>query len=230
MKSNLKPPPFIALKLLQWLLPESVKDDIFGDLNEEFYHSNRSVTSNKIWFWQQTITTCTRYNMNKKTAVSFALATLSISIFYVMLVAIAYLAYGEDGGVYNNGYWTSGAVHLFFIEPVFWQTLSGTILSNITLGLFINIPSIIWTGFSLILVKQLNTRYKLDMKTYGVIMLSLISLPYLWGIAYFKLNVVPLRESGPIIAFMWMSILYLILPLGYSLMTKIQSQTSAQNI
>ena len=218
-----KHPPKAALKLLNWLLPEQVKDDILGDLQEEFHQSEQSPQAKQLWFWRQSITTCMRYNMNSKTLTSLALATLSISIFYALLTAIVFLSNGIDE-VFNKDYWSSGALHLFFAEPIFWQNLSGQQLNQVTPALFGNTPSIVWAGLGLTAIKLLNNRYKMGLKVYSYVALLTLTLPYIWGVFYFSLNTVPLKQSGPIIAFMWLPILFLILPLGFGLISKIRKQ------
>lgn len=224
MKSaNNQTPPGLALKLLSWLIPDHFKDDIAGDLIEEFNKSDRSSAANQLWFWQQTMGTCWRYTMTWQTLVSLGLAVMSLTMFLVMTTAVTFLAYGE-GQVYSNDYWVTGAVHLFFAEPVFWESLSNGLLLEATLGIFVNIPSLIWTGISLALLMLIERKQPLSLKKYITLVMALISIPYLWGMLYFMLNEVALKQAGPIIAFMWLPVLFLIVPLSYGVIRKINNQ------
>lgn len=228
MKLTKNEPPRMALVLLNKCLPDPVNENISGDLIEEFNHSNHTLFKSKYRFWLHTLSTCWRYNMNAKMLISLVLSLLAMSIFYLMLLAITFLAYG-DADAFNaldNDYWTSGAIHLFFVEPIFWQTWSGELLSQATLGLFSNTPAILWSVTGLIILIWLDRRYKLHLKTYSYIALALLTSPYLWGVLYFNLNTVPLKESGPIVAFMWSSILFLVLPLTVGLIIKIYQKRS----
>jgi len=51
MKPTNNKPPRMALVLLKKLLPDSVNDDISGDLIEEFNQSDESLLKNKYTFW-----------------------------------------------------------------------------------------------------------------------------------------------------------------------------------
>jgi hypothetical protein len=81
---NKKPPKF-ALALLHYPLPNLVKDDIAGDLIEEFSQSIEILLISKYIFRLHTLTLCWRYNMNNRVALSFGLASASIELFYALI-------------------------------------------------------------------------------------------------------------------------------------------------
>jgi hypothetical protein len=226
MKPINNKPPRLALVLLNKLLPDSVNDDISGDLIEEFNQSSKTLFKSKYTFWLHTLSTCLRYNMNNKAAVSLVLAFISIGLFYGLIVAITFLSNADNTLVFDNSYWTNGAVHLFFFEAEFWQLFGNQELSETSWQLFINIPSVLWFLFSCTWLYCLDKKYLLNLQSFAILALTFLSLPYLLGVAYFNLFDVPLRESGPIIAFMWLSILYLILPLSFGLIRKVHQQAS----
>ncbi|MFT4808347.1 MAG: hypothetical protein ACI9LX_001677 [Paraglaciecola sp.] len=154
------------------------------------------------------------------------LAFISIGLFYALIVAITFLSNADNTLVFDNSYWTNGAVHLFFFEAEFWQLFVNQELSETSWQLFINRPSVLWFLFSCTLLYCLDKKYLLNLQSFAILALTFLSLPYLWGVAYFNLFNVPLRESGPVIAFMWLSILYLILPLSLGLIRKVHQQAS----
>jgi len=214
MKPIINRPPKLALVLLDKLLPTSVNDDISGDLIEEFHQSSETLFTRQYTFWLHTLSTCWRYNMNSKTAASFGLASISAGIFYALVVAITFLSNAEPTQVFDHAYWTNGSIHLFFFEAEFWQFFGKLGQAETSLNLFLNMPAILWLILSCTLLFCLDKKYQLSLRSFAITALTLISLPYIWGVAYFNLFEVPLKECGPIIAFMWISILMLILSFG----------------
>ncbi len=222
MKSTNIKPPSLALVLLNKLLPDSVNDDISGDLIEEFHQSSGTLFTSQYTFWIHTLSTCWRYNMNSKLVLSFGLTCVSIGLFYGLIVAVTFLSNADNTLIFDNAYWTNGAVHLFFFEAEFWQLFSDQGLAKTSLSMFINVPSILWFMFSCILLFSLDKKYSLSLNFFVILASISFSFPYFCGVAYFNIFDVPLKESGPIIAFMWLSILYLILPLSFGLIRKVQ--------
>ena len=110
---------------------------------------------------------------------------------------------------------------LFFIEAEYWRLFGKLGQAEISLNEFLNMPAILWLILSCTLLFCLDKKYQLSLRSFAIIALTLISLPYIWGVAYFNLFEVPLKGSGPIIAFMWISILMLILPFSFGLIRKI---------
>jgi hypothetical protein len=224
MKPINNKPPRLALVLLDRLLPASVNDDISGDLIEEFHQSSETLFTRKYTFWLHTLATCWRYNMNSKTVASFGLASISIVIFYVLVVAIIFLSNADQSQITDDAYWTNGAIHLFFFEAEFWRFFGPLGQAETSLNLFINVPSILWFLMSCTLLFFLDKKYQLSLRSFAILALTLLILPYIWGVAYFNLFEVPLKECGPIIAFMWISILMLILPFGFGLIRKVHQR------
>jgi len=164
--------------------------------------------------------------MNSKLTLSFGLASISIGIFYGLIVAVTFLSNADHTSVFDNTYWTNGAVHLAFFEAEVWQRFNDQGLAESSLLLFVNTPSILWFLFSCTLLFCLDKKYSLSLKSFAILALTFLSIPYLWGVVYFNLFDLPPKEAGPVIAFMWLSILYLILPLSVGLIRKIYQQTS----
>ena len=162
--------------------------------------------------------------MNSKTVASFGLASISIAIFYVLVVAIIFLSNAGPSQITGDAYWTNGAIHLFFFEAEFWRFFGPLGQADTSLNLFINVPSILWFLMSCTLLFFLDKKSPLSLRSFAILALTLLLLPYIWGVAYFNLFEVPLKECGPIIAFMWISILMLILPFGFGLIRKVQQR------
>lgn len=207
--------PKIPRFLLTHFLPTHVAEEITGDLLEEFHHAKRPHWQNQWWFWYQSLSVCTRFNMNYRNLMCLLLAAFALTGFFIMLLAIAFLAYGDEAA-FSGDYWTSGALHRFFMEPLFWQSLDGRYFSHVkSPDLYINIPSMLWATACLATLWLIDKKYTLTLRTYIPLALLALLTPYVVGVLQFTLYEVPLKQSGPIIAYMWISVLYLLLPLCF---------------
>lgn len=219
-------PPKLAVKLLNWFLPEDVKSEIIGDMTEEFNDSKDSLQKRKSRFWQQSITTLGQYFMTTKSLLKSAVFSLSIVVFLALSVAVTFLSHGEDDGkIYSNSYWTNGHIHLFFTESNFWDFISKT-PKLMEPHLFINTPSIVWTFACICLLLLVRNRDWFTHKIFCITALVMLFTPYLCGVIAFKVNDIPLNQSGPVIAIMLLSIWYLILPLSYFFAKSLNKDTS----
>jgi hypothetical protein len=217
MKSPHPAPPRLAVMLLELVLPDPVSEHISGDLQEEFSQLEQPLIKRQLWFWRQSISACWRYSMNRSLLLSSVIAVFSLIVCGMMMLAVVYLSNGDDE-VFYNSYWTTGAVHNLFFEPLFWQAVTNNVYSGISISLFINIPSIVWSSLCLGLLLWNKKRERLTISRFTIIAVVSLFSPYLFGVIYFQTNIVLTREAGPIIAFMWLPIVYLIIPLSYGLL------------
>jgi len=225
MKSFNNKPPKLALMLLNKLLPDSVNDDISGDLVEEFNQSKSSNWVNHCLFWRDTLSTCWRYSMNKQLSLSLGMTAVSLFIFYMLIKAVVFLSVADDPFFFKD-YWMNGDIHLLFVEDFFWSNSFGSNAYELDWGMLIHDWSVIWSTISFAVLYMLDKRY--DFRLFGYISLAFVVCftPYFYGMLVLRFNDIPLTEVGPLVAFMWISIIYLILPLSYGLITKIHHQTS----
>lgn len=208
-----KKAPTIPQFLLKHLLPTGIAEEITGDLLEEFHQAKTPHWHNQLWFWYQSLSVCTRFSMNYRNLICLLSAAFAVVGFFIVLSAITFLAYGDESA-FNGDYWTNGAIHRFFMEPLLWQSMDGRYLSQVTtLQLYINIPSILWASACLTILWLINKKHSLTLKTYLPLAILALFTPYVFGVLQFTLHEVPLKQSGPIIAFMWIPVLYLLLPL-----------------
>jgi len=89
-------------------------------------------------------------------------------------------------------------------------------------GLWIDGPALTYSIITLVLLKIIDQRNQFTAIKYAQIALCLMFLPYLWGSAKFMLYQISMVETGPLIATMWLSILYMILPIGFTLVKKMK--------
>ncbi|MCW8108329.1 hypothetical protein OPS25_07460 [Alteromonas ponticola] len=216
-------PPTLPMWLLNLLLPDSVKDDITGDLTEEYSRSTDTLLNKNKWFWSQTISTCWRFTMTKQNLASLGLAIISILTLGIIMHAILFLSVADDPASFHNAYWTDGNFHQFFFDAPLWQFISENNLSRLSFDMFIHLPSMAWLAIALcgfiVLKKQLHLSF-----TYQLILAaSLLMLPYIGGVTYFRLTDVALNQAGPILALMLISAFYLILPFTHLLLKELKS-------
>jgi hypothetical protein len=225
MKPINNKPPRLALVLLNKLLPDSVNDDISGDLIEEFNQSDSSNLVNQYLFWRNTISTCWGYSMNKQLSLSLAMVAVSLTIFYLLIKAVVFLSVADDPLFYKD-YWMNGDIHLLFAEGFFWSNSFGSNAYELDWGMLVHDSSVIWSTISFTVLYVLDRQHKFRLFGYASLAFIVCFTPYLCGMLILRFNDVPLTEIGPLVAFMWISIIYLILPLSYGLITKMHQQTS----
>jgi hypothetical protein len=217
MESKTKPPKY-ALRVLEWSLYEHSREEIIGDLYEQFENADRSLLANQIWFWRQTINTAFGYGRLKPYSLAIILSSICVFVFTLMVFAVAFLSYGTEA-VFDKNYWTNGNIHLLFLEKDFWQSISWANVSSINhpIAMFINIPSIIWAIFSVFILRYLY-RSKIA-SGFDFVLVAIVSLlgPYFIGYMLLISHEISLRKVGPIIAFMWIPIVYLVLPVGFAI-------------
>lgn len=221
-------------KLAQWLLnkilPNAIKDEISGDLEEEFNHyvvAEKGETAAYFWFWQQTFSTCGRYIMNTQRTKSLAIVLFSLGIFSLILMAVAYLSFVDTPNAYAGEYWYNGQIHKLFFDPLFWQLAPNAALErNIDVGYLIDINSFVWAIFSLATLYILDKKYHLSISKFSALAITLTLTPYFWGVSQFVLYEISLRQTGPLIATMWLTIFYMILPISYHVVKKLNNHNN----
>ena len=212
----------LAFGLLNVVLPKSIKADICGDLQEEFEQLQQNPT-NQInalqWLWLQTFSCSWRFIMTKQRIYSLIFASICCLIVFMLLVAINFLSVTESSA-FTQAYWTNGHIHQLFFEPALWQSLNNGFLNYFNVMMIMDPRSIIYAVVSFTVIFLLDKKYTFSSSAFALIALVLLALPYIGGFVYFQLNDVALDQSGPIIALMWLSILYLMPSLTYRLISK----------
>jgi hypothetical protein len=218
-------PPKIALALLEKCLPNSVKDEIIGDLHEQYFYSNEPLVLKQLSFWWQAMLVISRYVILSKKLIAVIISAISCAIFFVCISALLFLSNSNDAQAFSKPYWTDGNFYQFFIDPMLYQFMSTKMLEGINLQLFINLPSVLWSLGGVVFFVMLKRRSLLNLQTIAMASLILLIGPYFWGVMSFKTNEIPLQESGPIIAFSLVTVIYLIVPLTFLFVKQMLSRT-----
>ncbi|MCG8412924.1 MAG: hypothetical protein MI746_01785 [Pseudomonadales bacterium] len=83
-------PPVFALRVLELILPREIKDQLIGDLYEEFAEEESSAGAKNAsqWFWKQTVKESAYWILRERTS---ALARTLVSVFYICLLLVILL-------------------------------------------------------------------------------------------------------------------------------------------
>lgn len=221
---NIQPtPPQLAKLLLTIILPEHVKNEISGDLEEEFHQFIRAGKTENIanrWFWEQTMSTTFRYLFTKQRILSAVLILIALSTIVILFIAVTALSYGNIA-FFNNDFWSNGNIHLIFFEEKFWRFGTEKAFSYIYPNHLIDLNSAIYSVIALLMLFTLAKKFQFKLLTLSMLSLVLLLAPYIYGFALFQLASLTNKEIGPLIAFMWLPIMYMVLPITYLLIKKI---------
>ncbi len=231
---NKTAPPVLASLLLKFSLPRYLCDNISGDLEEEFYDlADRDINKARRWYWQQSLITSLIYLNKKLASAAFAAALnriLAVSVFMLMVLMVFFLSNMDSLDNYSDGAWDAlmaGRIDFFLSEPEFWGTVPGQLgAAFYDLDMYLNLPSMLFAMLSLGILLLLDKRQGLNAIKMALWGYTLCSLPYLWGLLEIATHHYAPREVGPIIAFMLISPLYLLLPVGYLVNKKLSSATA----
>ncbi|KXI28631.1 hypothetical protein [Paraglaciecola hydrolytica] len=160
-----------------------------------------------------------RFLMTKQRVYSALLVAFCVSVVAMLIIAINFLSVAESS-VFQQAYWTNGHIHQLFFAPELWQSVGAGLLSHFSLVMLFHVDAIIYAVLSFSLVYALDKKYLFSSTTFALSALVIVLIPYIGGFVYFQVNEVALKQSGPVIALMWLSVLYLMPPLTYCLMNK----------
>jgi hypothetical protein len=214
-------------KLLIICLPKKLQEDILGDLEEEYQQlltQYKGKNEPKLWLIKQTLLTCTRFIFSPNNFLITLINLFSLTLFTIMALGIIWLSSYDDPSAFSANFWQKfdTASHIVFFEPAFWQYAPQAFSEGMSFNLWLDSDAIIYSIISLILLRLVDKRFFINAKAYTILALTLMLLPYLWGSMQFLLCTIPLKETGPIIATMWLTILYMILPIGFTLVKKLK--------
>jgi hypothetical protein len=222
----------VSLWLLQHLLPNKIKDDISGDLEEEYTKyilPEQGMLKSNVWLFKQTFLTCSRYVFTYSRGLVFLAATLCLAIFLTFAFAIIWLSNMYDPTTLSELFWQNwlaGHSHQVFFEPAFWQYLPEAYKYVFDINLWFDSIACLYTILALYFLAKIDKSKQLSVIKYIFLAIIFMVLPYLWGTYQFMFNDIALKKSGPIVATMWLTILYMILPVGYQIVRKLACQKS----
>ncbi|MCG7532547.1 hypothetical protein MHM98_14505 [Psychrobium sp. MM17-31] len=217
-------PPALARLILAVVLPRHLVDDVCGDLEEEFQlqiQEKPSVASAQYWYWHQVVGASCHYLFTKTRVISAVISLFSIFIFLALYGAVSLLSYGEQA-FFIDDFWYNGNVHLLFSEAKFWQAMPDALAYKFSPDLLLDLTAICWSLVAFSLLLKLSNDACLSLFQFCCLAVILMLAPYFYGVISFQVFHLPTNQVGPLIALMWLPILYLIFPVTYLVTNKLK--------
>ena len=227
MKNTRLEPPKLAKMLLNIILPKHVKDDICGDLDEEFHQYIKVEKGNTMasrWFWGQTLSTCTKYLLTREKLLSTLIVLITIGTLATLYIAITLLSHATDATFYySDDFWYNGNIHLLFFEAKFWDYTSDKVFQSLPITHLTDLNSGLWSGLALFTIFKLDKKFQFSTPFFSTLSFLLMLCPYIYGVIIFQVSILDNKEVGPLIALMWLPIMYMIIPIAYLILTKLNT-------
>jgi len=212
-------PPSIAMHVLQLFTPRELQDVLLGDLNEEFAaRAQHNLQNAQRWYWQQTLKTANHYLLSycasedllKKVSILIA-----VILFPALFLMISWLSNVDST---SEAIWQNllaGKVHSFLFDSEVMINGFTPLLDGFDIDMYINTPSMLWALFSFCVLWLLNRQGNFSSHQAAAWGAILMLSPYLFGLIYIDLIQPPAKMLGPTIAFMSLSVFYILVPLAW---------------
>ena len=227
-KTPLSRPPIIAEWLLSLCLPSAYKNEVLGDLAEEF---NQDIVRNKnyrlarIKYWQQALKTPIEYTIihgknsvfdtNLQQNIMLFIGSITFISCYLLITWLSNITSTEGINFDIITELQHGNVHKILTQAEFWPLATNSMYEIKGLSYLFQFEALVWTFISLKLLRFCQKNNIINKMTFFIFTFLWLMIPYLFGVIYLKLTLLPIQQVGPIVAFMLFSILYLILPITY---------------
>ncbi|MCV6621311.1 MAG: hypothetical protein OIF51_06110 [Cellvibrionaceae bacterium] len=208
--------------LLRMCLPLHIADALIGDLHEE-YNTKKldgNPSSAQIWLLSQTARSVWPFLLSTSNTLRAIMMLQGLFVFTILAVAIMYLSNMDDASRLSVEFWPqwmAGKPHQLFLEQDFWQFAFARELHESNIQMWLNPLSMAYAGLAWVLIKRAEKQIELSLIAQLFLVAGLMVLPYLWGVLIFILFQPEIRLTGPIVVSMWFPVLYLVLPLSWSL-------------
>ncbi len=227
-KTPLSRPPIIAEWLLSLCLPSAYKNEVLGDLAEEF---NQDIVRNKnyrlarIKYWQQALKTPIEYTIihgknsvfdtNLQQNIMLFIGSITFISCYLLITWLSNINGAEEIILDVSSKLQHGNIHKILIQTMFWPLATTSIYEIKSLSYLFQFEALMWTFISVKLITFYRYKSRISKANFFIFSFIWLLIPYVFGAIYLKLNLLPIQQVGPIVAFMLFSILYLILPITY---------------
>jgi len=208
--------PKFACYLLACFCHGYAGESLIGDLVEEYqYRALVDPFQAKLWFWKQTVSSLLLCMSDALASQKLLKIFVVVIPFLLLPVLVAFIGWLSAFDLFPQGIeggWQTllrGEIHRLVIEPLIWAQFP-TSISELEFDMLLHLPSSIWAlvaiaGFSFVYYRQNCSAHQLAALGY-----SLCFLPYLLGLLYIDQQSLMAKQVGPIIAFMLISIVYLL--------------------
>ena len=219
--------PIAAQKILLLCLPDTIKHEIIGDLEEEFnlqlvqFGHQRA----KYYYWKQAIISIFQFiiiranssisSSNYKQKLSLV---LGVTVFTISMLLISWLSHLEGFDGFTNNIETElvlGNPHQALTQVQFWKTSFANIKSTNSLETYFQLEALLWAFLAIIFIKLNEIKQLTSPKNMLVLLYFMTFSPYLMGTLYLEFNYHSIQQVGPFLAKMIFSLFYLIIPSTY---------------
>ena len=152
-------------------------------------------------------------------------SVVSISILFTMILSVFWLSDLADVSVLNDEFWQrwlAGNSYQLFFEPSLWQSTPKLLSQSVDWTLWLYQPALIHALISLVILYKVNTYRSLSITQHSLASMMVLLLPYLVGSLLFSFINIKMTESGPVVGFMWLTTVYLIMPISFQLTKQIK--------
>lgn len=208
--------------LLRLCLPRHIADALIGDLHEE-YNTKKldgNASAAQIWLLSQTARSVWPFLLSASNTLRAIMMLQGLLVFTILAIAIMYLSNMDDASRLSVEFWPqwmAGNPHQLFLEQDFWQFAFARELHESNIQMWLNPLSMAYAGLAWVLIMRVEKQIEPSLIAQLFLVAGLMALPYLWGVLIFILFQPEIRLTGPIVVSMWFPVLYLVLPLSWSL-------------
>jgi len=239
--NDIKPaqPPYIAEKLLSFFLPNTIKNEILGDLEEEFNEHLTRFSNNKrarYSYWQHALKTLCQFiairgknsllSSNGNQVIALIMGSV---VFISSLLLISWLSHLAGAENFTQSMATAlaqGNPHKALVQSQFWQISFTNIKYANNLAYFFQLEAFIWAVCSIFMVNLIRSKQFINKKHISYLSLSVVFLPYTVGSIFLQFNHYPTPQVGLILAQMIFSVFYLTLPMTYFAFSNLSSRSN----
>lgn len=218
----------LCIGLLRFCLPKHVCETLTGDLLEHYTKlSSLSRSEANFWLLKQALMSSAVFLFTIRNMLKTALVFTGMFLFALLAYGIMYLSGMEDGGRLSAGFWAewqAGRPHQLFFEGDFWRFIIDQ-RPEASIGMWFDLKAMMYAFLSSYLIYRLDRLFQFRFCPYFFLSMAVLCLPYVVGSIVFVALNPELRMTGPIVALMWFSILYLVLPVSFMLAQKIKQES-----
>ena len=200
------PMPQLATWLLNRLANPAYRDELIGDMEEEYTERQQTNQDTSNWLLRQTALAIWDGQKAMVKSTSFLKALSIILCVLTLPTIVLFVGWLSNMEEPTERLWQlllAGEVHSILVHSDYWKhAWNESGIGHIELTMFINIPSILWAmvfaGSAFVLLKNFTPSVWL----FSAVTLVFILLPYLFGYLVISSFEPAAQKVGPILAFM----------------------------
>ena len=149
---------------------------------------------------------------------------VALILFPALIVMISWLSSMDNASEHIWQNLLQGKVHSFLFESEVLHNGSVTFIAYADIEMYLNLPSMLWALLTFVVLYIRNRFATFSAHQAAGWGLTLMLLPYVFGLIYIDLIGPDPKQVGPTVAFMTISIIYIILPLTWFIVAKTRNK------